>query len=110
MLTRVFQSGNSLAVRIPKEMAFVEASQDVLIERVGNSLVIRPVPERSLAGIAEIFAGFSSEFMAGGREFHEETARDWVLPERSPNEVHEPEASMQRSPPKSTGRRPRSQP
>ena len=26
MLTRVFKSGNSLAVRIPKELAIVEAS------------------------------------------------------------------------------------
>ncbi len=110
MLTRVFQSGNSLAVRIPKEMAFVEAAQDVVIERVGNTLVIRPVPQRSLAGIAEVFAGFSSEFMAGGREFHEETARDWLLPERSPSGVQGREISMQGRLAKSTGRRPRSQP
>ena len=66
MLTRVFQSGNSIAVRIPKELAIVEASQDVLIERAGNTLVIRPVPLRLLAGIAEIFAEFSVR-VHGGR-------------------------------------------
>ena len=41
MLTRVFKSGNSLAVRIPKELAIVEASQEVEIERIGNTLVVR---------------------------------------------------------------------
>jgi len=87
MLTRVFQSGNSIAVRIPKELAIVEASQDVLIERVGNTLVIRPVPLRLLAGIADIFAEFSGEFMAAGPEFHKETARrDWARPDSAPAE------------------------
>ncbi len=31
MLTRIFKSGNSLAVRIPKELAIAEASQEVEI-------------------------------------------------------------------------------
>lgn len=77
MLTRVFKSGNSLAVRIPKELAIAEASQEVEIERVGNTLVVRPVSQRTLAGIGEIFAMFSPDFMAEGREFHEEQERDW---------------------------------
>lgn len=77
MLTRVFKSGNSLAVRIPKELAIVEAAQEVEIERVGNTLVVRPVEAQTLAGIGEIFAMFSPNFMAEGREFHEECERDW---------------------------------
>lgn len=77
MLTRVFKSGNSLAVRIPKELAIVDAAQEVEIERVGNTLVVRPVEQRTLAGIGEIFAMFSPDFMAGGREVHEEKERDW---------------------------------
>lgn len=77
MLTRVFKSGNSLAVRIPKELAIAEASQEVEIERVGNTLVIRPVSQQTLAGIGEIFAMFSQDFMAEGREFHPERERDW---------------------------------
>jgi antitoxin VapB len=78
MLTRIFKSGNSLAVRIPKELAFVEAAQDVEIERVGNALMVRPVEQPSLAGIGQIFAMFSEDFMAEGREFHEEQSRDWA--------------------------------
>jgi len=77
MLTRVFKSGNSLAVRIPKELAIAEAAQEVDIERVGDTLVVRPVSQQTLAGIGEIFAMFSPDFMAAGREFHPEGERDW---------------------------------
>lgn len=77
MLTRVFKSGNSLAVRIPKELAIVDASQEVEIERVGDTLVVRPVVQPTLAGIGDIFAMFSPDFMAEGRAFHEQQDRDW---------------------------------
>lgn len=77
MLTRIFKSGNSLAVRIPKELGFVDAAQDVEVERVGNTLVLRLVAQETLADIGEIFAMFSPDFMADGREFHEERERDW---------------------------------
>lgn len=77
MLTRVFKSGNSLAVRIPKELAIADASQVVEIERVGNTLVMRPVVQESLAGLMEICAQFSPDFMAGGREQSPEMDREW---------------------------------
>ena len=77
MLTRIFKSGNSLAIRIPKELAIGEASEEVEIERVGNTLVVRPVKAKSLAGIGEVFAMFSPDFMAQGREVHPERDRDW---------------------------------
>ena len=85
MLTRVFKSGNSLAVRIPKELAIVKASQEVEIERVGNTLVVRPVTQQTLAGIGEVFAMFSRDFMAQGREFHQEQERDWSAPGKQDN-------------------------
>lgn len=77
MQTRVFQSGNSIAVRIPKELAIVEAAQDVEIERVGETLVIRPLKRRKLTGIGKLVGSFSTDFMAQGRETHEQTERDW---------------------------------
>ncbi len=77
MLTRVFKSGNSLAVRIPKELAFLDPADKVDIERVGNTLVLRPVEHETLADVPAIFASFSPDFMAGGREFHEQKERDW---------------------------------
>ena len=82
MLTRVFKSSNSLAVRIPKELAFVDGAQEVEIERVGNALMVRPVVQPSLAGVGRIFAMFSDDFMAEGREFHEEMNRDWVVSDK----------------------------
>ena len=77
MLTRIFKSGNSLAVRIPKELGFADIAQDVEVERVGNTLVLRLVEQETLADIGKIFAMFSPSFMAEGREFHEEQERDW---------------------------------
>jgi antitoxin VapB len=78
MLTRVFKSGNSLAIRIPKELAIAEASQEVEIERVGNTLVVKPVEKRMLGDLMDIFAMFPPNFMAEGREFHEQKERDWT--------------------------------
>lgn len=77
MLTRVFKSGNSLAVRIPKELGFVDEAQDVEVERVGNTLVLRRVAQDTLTDIGHILAMFSPGFMADGREFHPEHDRDW---------------------------------
>ena len=84
MLTRVFKSGNSLAIRIPKELAIADVADEVEIERIGNSLVVRLAHRRSLSGIAEIFSLFSPDFMSGGREFHEELEREWDEPIQRP--------------------------
>lgn len=77
MRTRVFKSGNSLAVRIPKELGFVDAAQEIDVERVGNTLVLRLVEQETLADIGKVFSMFSPDFMADGREFQEEHERDW---------------------------------
>lgn len=82
MLTRVFKSGNSLAVRIPKELAFPPEVQDVEIERVGNTLVLRPSARETLEDLPEVLAMFSADFMAGGRELHEQQERDWATAPR----------------------------
>ena len=74
-LSRIFKSGNSLAVRIPKELAFLGPGQDVEMERVGNTLVLRPVQGQTLADLPAILASFSPDFMAAGREFNEQKER-----------------------------------
>ena len=76
MLTRIFKSGNSLAIRIPKELAFDSGIQEVEIERKGNGLLIRPVEHKTLADIGAIFAMFSTDFMADGRELHVQKERN----------------------------------
>lgn len=75
MLSKAFKLGDSLAVRIPCNLAVVETPGDVEIERVGDTLVIRPVAARSLAHLGERFAAFPPGFMALGREFHPENER-----------------------------------
>lgn len=73
--TRVFKSGNSQAVRIPAELAFERSDLDVEIERIGDELRIRPVA-RPLTGVLAKFARFSADFMAAGRDDHEQDERD----------------------------------
>jgi len=78
MKTKVFKSGNSIAVRIPKELAgLTEAGKEVLIEKVGDNLVIRSAERTSLAGIGKIFAQFSPDFMSQGRDMIDEREIDW---------------------------------
>ena len=77
MRTRVFKSDNSLAVYIPEEFAIFDANQEIEIEKIGNTLVLRPVVKRKLTGLAEAFAAFTPGFMAEGREFHEQKERNW---------------------------------
>jgi antitoxin VapB len=67
MQTRVFKSGNSQAVRIPKELNFPADLSEVEIERQGNALVIRPLHQPKLVGLRAKLAAFSTDFLAEGR-------------------------------------------
>ena len=40
--SKIFKSGNSLAVRLPKEIAFA-AGTEVVVERTGDVVTIRPL-------------------------------------------------------------------
>jgi len=43
LITRVFKSGNSQAVRIPAELAYADLGQDLHISRVGDVITIFPM-------------------------------------------------------------------
>ncbi|WP_404787967.1 antitoxin [Altericista sp. CCNU0014] len=75
MRTRVFQSGNSQAVRIPKELQFERVDIDYEIERREEGLLIRPLPP-TLEGVLEKFAAFTPDFLAEGRPEQGEQERD----------------------------------
>ncbi len=75
--TRIFKSGNSLSVRIPKEMVPPDVPQDAEIEYKNGVWTIRPLLRRKLTGLAARFRSFSPEFMAQGRLSEPETERDW---------------------------------
>ncbi len=62
---KVFKSGNSQAVRLPKEFRF--NTDEVEIFRRDDEIVLREKP-RSAAEILAIFKSFSEDFMADGRD------------------------------------------
>ena len=77
--TRIFKSGNSLAVRIPKDMMPAEVPEDAEIKYSGGVWTIRPIYKRKLTGLAEKFGAFSPGFMSKGREPQEQEPYDWDL-------------------------------
>ncbi len=74
MRTQVFQSGNSQAVRIPKELQFEQLDIEYEIERQGDRLIITPVIAH-LTDILDLFSAFSDDFMAEGRP--EQGTQEW---------------------------------
>ena len=61
---KVFWSGNSQAVRIPKE--FLIDATEVEIRRRGDTIVLRPLA-RSWAPLLDSLEKFSEDFMETGR-------------------------------------------
>ncbi len=62
--TRVFQSGKSQAVRIPKEFRF--HTDEVVINQVGAAVILTP-KDQLAAVMREGFLSFTDDFMADGR-------------------------------------------
>jgi antitoxin VapB len=63
--TKVFRSGNSQAVRIPRELQF--DTDEVEIERRGEEIVLRR-PRRNLRAACDALAALPDDFFAEGRE------------------------------------------
>ena len=62
---KIFKSGNSQAVRIPKE--FQLEGNEVEIERDGDALILRQ-RKRSWGGLKRSLEKFTKDFMAKDRE------------------------------------------
>ncbi|MFY9185393.1 MAG: type II toxin-antitoxin system VapB family antitoxin [Limnohabitans sp.] len=62
---RIFQSGNSQAVRLPKEFRF--DTDQVEIFRQGNDIVLRQVPINA-AAVFDLLSSLPDDFMAEGRQ------------------------------------------
>lgn len=77
--TTVFTSGNSQAVRLPKEFRF--NSKLVSIERRGDEIVLREKPVSLGQTLAELFAGLPPITDEEFREFQEAMA---VVKDRRP--------------------------
>ena len=73
--TKIFKNGNSQAVRIPAELAYSTWDIDLVIERVGDELHIRPA-QRRLGDVLGKLAKFSPNFMVEGRGTNVEGERE----------------------------------
>jgi antitoxin VapB len=62
---KIFKSGNSQAVRLPKDFQFKVS--EVQIFRRGDEVVLKERP-RNLERIFELLTGLSDDFMENGRE------------------------------------------
>ena len=75
-IAKIFQSGNSQAVRLPKDFRFdVEQAE---VSREGDAVILRPKPDtsRRWASLhAAVERGFSDDFMADGRDRPEDQER-----------------------------------
>jgi antitoxin VapB len=75
MMSRLFRSGNSQALRIPEELSFPADMKEVEIEKHGDTLVVRPMRRAALTGALQKFAAFPAGFMDEGRPEGTEQAR-----------------------------------
>jgi antitoxin VapB len=62
---KIFKSGNSQAVRLPKEFQF--DTSEVQIFRRGDEVVLKKNP-RNLARVFELLTELSNDFMENGRQ------------------------------------------
>ena len=68
-VAKVFRSGNSQAVRLPKDFRF--DVDEVEVSREGDAVILRPRPGRATRWAslrAAMDRGFSADFMADGRQ------------------------------------------
>lgn len=73
--TKIFKNGNSQAVRIPSELAYNTWDLDLIIERQGDELRIRPA-QRRIGDVLGKLAKFSPDFMVEGRGNNIESERE----------------------------------
>jgi antitoxin VapB len=73
--TKLFKNGNSQAVRIPAELAYSSWDIDLIIERRGDELRIRPA-QRRMGDVLGKLAQFSPDFMSEGRGDNVDSERE----------------------------------
>lgn len=71
---RVFQSGNSQAVRLPKEFRMKLGAVEIF--RRDNEIVLREIPTSAIA-ILDAFSKFSDDMFADGRQDLPTQQREW---------------------------------
>jgi antitoxin VapB len=75
-ITRVFKSGNSLAVRLPKELAFAEGAE-VKVRREGADIIITPA-RLDMATLVARLRELGPPARSVRRRMIEPPKRDWL--------------------------------
>ncbi len=73
--TKLFKNGNSQAVRIPADLAYSSWNIELVIERHGDELRIRPA-KRRMGDVLGKLSQFSEDFMSEGRALNVEGQRE----------------------------------
>ncbi|WP_211455160.1 type II toxin-antitoxin system VapB family antitoxin [Collimonas antrihumi] len=73
--TKIFKNESSQAIHIPDDLAYERTDIDLVIERVGDELRIRPA-ERTLVGVLKKFAKFGPDFIAEAKGEYEQDERE----------------------------------
>lgn len=73
--TKLFKNGNSQAVRIPADLAYSSWNIELVIERHGDELRIRPA-KRRMGDVLGKLSQFSEDFMGEGRPLNTEGQRE----------------------------------
>jgi len=72
---KVFQSGNSQAIRLPRELRMEVSEVEVI--RHGDVLIVRPIrPETTLAGAFDALTCIGDDFLPTGRQQGEVQERE----------------------------------
>jgi antitoxin VapB len=73
---KVFKSGNSLAVRLPKSLGLEEGAEVMMVPHADGSISFWRTSDNAKK-LASLYGAFSPGFMAGGRGDDSQEARDW---------------------------------
>ncbi|MGK2908959.1 MAG: antitoxin [Sphingobium sp.] len=76
LITRSFKSGNSVALRLPKELGFQAGEEVIITDHEDGTFSLRRAGDK-VAALDALYGAFSSSFMAGGRGDIEQDERDW---------------------------------
>ena len=69
--TKIFKSGNSMAIRLPKGFQFLNDEVEIL--KHGDEIIIRNIP-KNLAKAYNLFQSFPEDFFPSGLQSREDSS------------------------------------
>ncbi len=79
-MTKSFKSGNSVALRLPKGLGFVEGEDVAIVPHEDGSFTFWKAADDGTI-LDRLFGSFSESFMAAGRGDIEQGDRSWDIPD-----------------------------